>query len=162
MGMTAAPWLNVVSPGNLIHGRMVSPSRCIAVPVTMMRCPSRLPVMVIVGTGGAVGVTTLLGADASPHPAPLSAFTLKVYAVPLVKPETVQVSADVRHVRPPGEDVTWYVVTGKLPEEVGAVQVTEADAMPADALTSLGGELTMGGGSGDAVPVSGVELLLPT
>jgi hypothetical protein len=45
---------------------------------------------------------------------------------------------------------------------VGAVQVTLADESPADALTSLGGELTIGGGGGDAVPVRGVELLLPT
>jgi hypothetical protein len=45
---------------------------------------------------------------------------------------------------------------------VGAVQVTLADESPADALTSLGGELTIGGGGGDAVPVRGVELLFPT
>ena len=106
MGITAAPWLNVVSPGNLIHGRTVWLSRCIAVPVTVMRCPSRLPVMVIEGLGAATGVTALLGADVSPHPAPLSAFTLKVYVAPFVRPVTVQVSADVRHVWPPGEDVT--------------------------------------------------------
>lgn len=40
--------------------------------------------------------------------------------------------------------------------------MTLADESPADALTSLGGELTIGGGGGDAVPVRGVELLLPT
>jgi hypothetical protein len=96
--MTALPWLYVVSPGNLIHGRTVSADRCIAVPVTVMRCPSRLPVIVIVGVGAALGVTALLGAEVSPQPAPLSAFTLKVYVVPFVRPVTVHVSADVRHV----------------------------------------------------------------
>ena len=59
-----------------------------------------------------LGDLALLGAEASPHPAPLSAFTLKVYVAPLVRPVTVHVSADVRHVWPPGADVTWYVVTG--------------------------------------------------
>ena len=112
MGMTALPWLNVVSPGNLIHGRTAWLSRCLAVPVTVMRCPSRLPVMVIEGLGAATGVTALLGAEVSPHPAPLSAFTVKVYAVPLASPVTVHVSAEVRQVWPPGDEVTWYVVTG--------------------------------------------------
>ena len=98
MGMTALPWLNVVSPGNLIHGRTVWLSTCIAVPVTVMRCPSRLPVIVIVGLGAALGVMALLGAEVSPQPAPLSALTVKVYVVPFVRPVTVQVSVEVRHV----------------------------------------------------------------
>jgi hypothetical protein len=54
--------------------------------------------MVIVGIGGALGVTALLGAEVSPHPAPLSALTVKVYVVPFVRPVTVQVSVEVRHV----------------------------------------------------------------
>jgi hypothetical protein len=54
--------------------------------------------MVIVGRGAALGVTALLGAEVSPQPAPLSAFTVKVYVVPFVRPVTVQVSVEVRHV----------------------------------------------------------------
>jgi hypothetical protein len=106
-GITAAPSLYVVSPGNLSHGRTVWLVRCIDVPVTVMRCPSRLPVMVIDGVGGAVGVTAFEGVELAPQPAPLSALTVKVYAVPLVRPVTVQVSADVRHDCPAGEEVTW-------------------------------------------------------
>jgi len=80
-----------------------------------MRWPSRLPVIVIDGVGGgggAVGVTAFDGVELSPQPAPLSAFTVKVYVVPFVSPVTVQVSAEVRHVCPPGEEATWYVDTG--------------------------------------------------
>jgi hypothetical protein len=66
----------------------------------------------IEGFGTPVGVTAFDGVELSPQPAPLSAFTVKVYVVPFVSPVTVQVSADVRHVCPPGEDVTWYVDTG--------------------------------------------------
>ena len=115
MGMMALPWLNVVSPGNLIHGRTVWLVRCMDVPVTVMLWPSRLPVMRIDGLGGGggdTGVTALEGVEVAPQPAPLSALTVKVYVVLFVKPVTVQVSAEVRHVRPPGDEVTWYVVTG--------------------------------------------------
>ena len=112
MGMTADPWLYVVSPGDLSQGRTVWLVRWIDVPVTVMRWPSRLPVMRIEGFGGAVGVTAFDEVELAPQPAPLSALTVKVYVVPLVSPVTVQVSAEVRHVRPPGDDVTWYVDTG--------------------------------------------------
>ena len=44
----------------------------------------------IVGAPGTVaGVTLLEAADAAPVPTPLVAVTVKVYAVPLVKPVTV-------------------------------------------------------------------------
>jgi hypothetical protein len=54
--------------------------------------------MVIIGKGAALGVTALLDAEVSPQPAPLSALTVKVYVVPFVRPVTVHVSAEVRHV----------------------------------------------------------------
>jgi hypothetical protein len=63
-----------------------------------------------VGTGvGAepVGVTALLAEDAALVPALLVAVTVKVYAVPLVSPVTMQLVAPaVVHCLPPGEDVT--------------------------------------------------------
>ena len=63
----------------------------------------------IVGAPGTVaGVTELLADDAAlVVPAPLVAVTVKVYAVPLVRPVTMQLVAPVVvHCLPPGEDVT--------------------------------------------------------
>ena len=60
-----------------------------------------------VGALGAVaGVTALEADDAGPAPAALVATTLKVYAVPLVRPEKTQLVAVEVHVAPPGEAVT--------------------------------------------------------
>jgi hypothetical protein len=52
------------------------------------------------------GVTLLLAALAGPVPEPLVAVTVNVYAVPVVKPETVTGEEDPTAVIPPGEDVT--------------------------------------------------------
>lgn len=76
-------------------------------PLTSMRLPSRDPVMTIDGFAAASGVTALDGSDAADQPAPVSAFTVKVYAVPFDKPATVQDNVDVTQVRPPGQDVAW-------------------------------------------------------
>ena len=69
---------------------------------------SRDPVIWIVFTGVALGVTAFDGPDEAPQPAPFNARTVNVYAVPLVRPDTVHVSAGTatRHERPPGADVT--------------------------------------------------------
>jgi hypothetical protein len=57
--------------------------------------------------GGPVGVTAVDGADGTPVPLVLVAVTVKVYAVPLVRPLTVQVVAPVVvQVRAPGDEVT--------------------------------------------------------
>ena len=62
------------------------------------------------GVNGAVGTVmgvTWLEVPAGPSPAPLVATTVKEYAVPLVRPLTVQVSApDVVQVKEPGDEVT--------------------------------------------------------
>ena len=52
------------------------------------------------------GVTLLLAALAGPVPEPLVAVTVNVYAVPVVKPETVIGEEEPTAVIPPGEDVT--------------------------------------------------------
>jgi hypothetical protein len=61
-----------------------------------------------VGVPGTVaGVTAVEAADAGPVPTLLVAVTVNVYAVPLVNPVTVAVSAPVVvAVRPPGLEVT--------------------------------------------------------
>jgi hypothetical protein len=61
-------------------------------------------------TGLAGGVTLLLDALAGPVPVAFVAVTVNVYAVPVVKPETV-IGEDVPvPVRPPGLEVTVYPV----------------------------------------------------
>ena len=50
-------------------------------------------------------MTTDEATEAAELPATLEATTVKVYAVPLVRPETVQVVEDVVHVNPPGDEV---------------------------------------------------------
>jgi len=87
-----------------------------------------------------MGVTAFDGAEAPDQPAPLSALTVKVYAVPFVSPETVQESAEVRHIRPPGEELTWYVDTGKEPADSGAAQETAAEPSSGAAVTTVGAE----------------------
>ena len=68
-----------------------------AVAVTPVGAPGTTP----------VGVTELDAALAAPVPTLLVAVTVKVYAVPGVRPVTVHVSAPVVvQVRPPGFEVT--------------------------------------------------------
>jgi hypothetical protein len=72
-------------------------------------CPSPAVPVTLVGALGAVpdGVTALDAADDGPEPLALAATTVKVYAVPFVRPVTVAVTAPfVDAVRPPGLDVT--------------------------------------------------------
>ena len=54
----------------------------------------------------ALGVTELLAAEAEPVPAELVAVTVKVYAVPLVKPVTVMGLEEPVPVKPLGLEVT--------------------------------------------------------
>ncbi len=122
-------------------------------PVTWIRWPLREPVITIDGFDCARGTTAFDGADDSDQPAPVSAFTVKVYAVPLESPVTWHVSADVMHTRLPGEDVTAYVDTGYDPVDSGADQDTAADASPATADTDCGADAgTAGGAGGDEPP----------
>ncbi len=61
----------------------------------------------MVGAPGTVaGVTELDAAEAAPVPTPLVAVTVKVYAVPLVRPLTVIGLVVPVPVKPPGELVT--------------------------------------------------------
>jgi hypothetical protein len=64
--------------------------------------PGLLKVMVC----AAIGVTLLDALEAEPVPAEFVAVTLKLYAVPLVRPVTVKGDATPLTVRPPGLEVT--------------------------------------------------------
>ena len=104
------------------------------------------------GAVGATGVTAPDGAEAGPLPTPLVAVTMKVYAVPLVRPVTLAVvcggvpltTAGVC-ATPAMYGVIVYEVIG-LPPLDGAVQETTADWFPAVAVTLAGAPGRAGGG----------------
>ena len=75
----------------------------------------------------------MLAADAEEVPTELVAVTVKVYAVPLVRPDTVAKVPLVVAVMPPGLEVTVYDETGLPPVRRGGDQVTVAVVFPATA-----------------------------
>src|SRR5437870_861557 len=97
------------------------------------------PGAVSTGTGmGATGVTLVEGAEAALEPIALVATTVKVYAVPLVRPVNVADVPATVALAPAGVDVTVYVVIALPPSLAGAVQETSAEALPAEAVTAVG------------------------
>jgi hypothetical protein len=68
----------------------------------------------------------------------LVAVTVKVYAVPFVKPLTVIGEEAPVPVNPPGLEVTVYPVIALEPTKDGAVNVTEAEADPPVAVPIVG------------------------
>jgi hypothetical protein len=83
------------------------------------------------------GVTAFDAADAADVPPPFVAVALKVYDVPFVKPDTVQLPEEpvTVQVKDPGVDVTAYDA-GVPPEP--AATVTTADETPATAVGAGG------------------------
>ena len=89
--------------------------------------------------GVVAGVIEESGLAAAPAPFLLMATTVKVYAVPFVRPETVHVSVPpVLQVAPPGLAVTVYPVTAAPPELAGAAQLTTTRPDPNDPRTEVG------------------------
>ena len=89
------------------------------------------------------GVAELLEPLAELVPTLLVAVTVNVYAVPVVKPDTVIGELAPVPVTPPGEDVTVYTVIGLPPSLAGGVKVIKALAMPAVAVPILWGHLAL-------------------
>ena len=83
------------------------------------------------------GVTPPDGLDVGPVPTRFVAVTVKVYAVPLVRPATVAEVAAVVAVAPPGDAVTLELVTVAPPFEAGAVHDTVAEPSPGLAATAV-------------------------
>src|SRR5438046_2122125 len=79
--------------------------------------------------------------EAAPVPLPLLALTVNVYIVPAARPCTVtHLSAPVVVAeKPPGDEVTAYLLIELTPFEVGAFQETVAAPLPAVATTPVGG-----------------------
>ena len=98
-----------------------------------------------VGAFGTVdGVSADDGSDAAEVPMPFVATTLKVYAVPFVKPVTVHASAMTVDVQVPATlfpdvyAVAVYPVSADPRVSLGASHVTATDPFPAIATTFLG------------------------
>jgi hypothetical protein len=92
---------------------------------------------------GASGVTAVEGVDAGPEPENrLAAETVKLYGVPLVRPETTADVAVVPVTRGDGAPaplvVTVYDERGSNGLAGGAVQLTVAERLPATAVTPVG------------------------
>jgi hypothetical protein len=87
---------------------------------------------------GTKGVTALDADDAAPVPAAFVAVTVKVYDVPLVKPDTVSGLDEPDAVNEPGLDVAVYDVIALPPLDEGAVNVTLVLALPAVAVPMVG------------------------
>jgi hypothetical protein len=75
--------------------------------------------------------------EAEPVPAAFVAVTVKVYVVPFVRPLTVQPSVEVEQVKPPGDEVAVYDVTGE-PFGAAADQPSVTLPLPATALVRPG------------------------
>ena len=117
-----------------------------------------VPIVGAPGTVGVTGVTEFDAADATDVPAEFVAVTVKVYAVPVVKPETVIALVHVAAVNVPvmavPTAVAVYLVIVAPPFDVGAVQATVTDvglAMVAVPIVGASGTDTAGVTELDAV-----------
>src|ERR1043165_9714441 len=90
--------------------------------------------------GTVIGVTLAEAAEAGLVPAALVAVTVKVYAVPLVRPLTTALVAGAATVivAVAGLEVMVYLVLALPPSLACAAHVTVAWALPAFALTAVG------------------------
>jgi hypothetical protein len=68
--------------------------------------PNDVAVTEVGAPGVVAGMTVADGLEAAVVPSPLVALTVKVYDVPFVRPETVQLVPAVEQVKPPGLEVT--------------------------------------------------------
>ena len=97
-----------------------------------------------VGTPGIVaGVTDDDSEESEELPAAFIAFTVKLTAVPFVKPDRVAFNTLPTVTGLPTDGVTVYPVISEPPFEAGAVQETVADALPATAETAVGAPATV-------------------
>jgi len=87
------------------------------------------PVRPVGAPGVVAGVTAAEAADGGEVPTALVAVTVNVYAVPLVKPDTVELTPAVVipvHAGHAGDDAIVYPVIAEPPSETGAVHDTTA------------------------------------
>ena len=82
--------------------------------------------MMVGAPGAPTGVTLFEAAEAAPVPIALVAVTVKVYAVPLVRPVTMIGEPGLVETMPPGDEVAVKLVIGLPPLLAGGVNGTEA------------------------------------
>jgi hypothetical protein len=147
-----------------VHETLAEPLPAVA--ETPVGAPGMLP-----GTTGSdgdnpvAGMTAADGDDVALLPAALVATTVKVYAVPLVRPLTTQGLVVHDAVAPPGDAVTVYPVIVPPPLFVGAVHETLAELLCAAAETPVGAPGTVAGVTeldGDDTALLPTELVAPT
>src|SRR5207253_4443256 len=113
-----------------------------------------LPAVAVTAVGapgtvaGATGVTLLEASEGALLPTALLATTVKVYAVPLVRPVSVADVPVTVALAPVGLEVTVYEVMALPPSLTGAVQETVAEALPAVAEAAVGAPGTVAGAFG--------------
>ena len=101
---------------------------------------------IAVGAPGTVaGITLLDAAEGAPLPTAFVATTVNVYAVPFVRPVTVNGLPAPDDVSPPGFDATVYPVMGLPPLMLGGVNETLACALLAVAVPIVGAFGTVAG-----------------
>ena len=124
--------MQVAPPGDAVTVypvRAEPPSDTGAVHFTHTLWFPAIPIIPVGASGTVRGVTEADGADSALFPLTLVACTVKVYAVPLVKPVTVQVVVgyvmEQVSPAPPSTALALYLVIGKPPSVAGAVHDTE-------------------------------------
>src|SRR5207302_817520 len=121
-----------------------------AVAVTTVGAPGT-----VAGGGGATGVTLLEGADAALAPIALVATREAEEGAPVASPVTAADVAVTVVLPPAGLEGPALFPYTTLFRSAGAVQETEAEALPAVAVTVVGAPGTVAGGGG----ATGVTLL---
>jgi len=84
------------------------------------------------------GVTAAEAVEGKLLPFKLIAITVKVYAIPFVRPVTVRGLVVPVTVFPSGDEVTVYPVIADPPFDAGAVKLNIASIFPAVAVTFVG------------------------
>lgn len=141
--VTVAPWMEHTAADDAATAKttgLLDPSpvaETINVPLGLNTGCAGVAIKLVI-TPTALGVTLLDAAEGVPVPAALVAATVKVYAVPLVKPVTVHGDAVQVPVIALGILVAVYEVMASPPLLLGGVKVTLACASPAVAVPMLG------------------------
>ena len=127
-----------------------------------VNCPFPAVIPEIVGALGVVAGETLLEALLETLlPTLFVAVTVKVYAVPLVKPVTTIGDEAPVPVKPPGVEVTVYPVIAEPPSDAGVVNATETCVFPLVAEPIIGASGTVGPDDGVTLLEAPLEVLLP-
>src|SRR5438132_1338420 len=111
---------------------------------------------------GAFGVTLLDASEGALLPTAFVAMSVEERRVGLLRPVSVADVPATVALAPAGLEVTVYEVMALPPSLAGAVQETDAEALPAVAETAVGAPGTVAGATGVTLLDASEEALLPT